>query len=67
MTRARALWKYNELVLTNYGAHFSEHFETSYKTHEGGGRAMLVLVRRLVSLLPRCYRGHSSLEVSVNS
>ena len=37
MTRVRALWKYNELVLTNYGAHFSEHFETSYKTHEGGG------------------------------
>ena len=37
MTKARALWKYNELVLTNYGAHFSEHFETNYKTHEGGG------------------------------
>ena len=66
MTRARALWKYNELVLTNYGAHFSKHFETSYKTHEGG-RAILVLVRRLVSLLSRCYRGHSSLEVSFNS
>ena len=35
--------------------------------HTRGGRAILVLVRRLVSLLSRCYRGHSSLEVSFNS
>ena len=47
--RARALWKYNELVLTNHSAHISLNilFETSYKTHGGGGGAFLLLLKSL--------------------
>ena len=66
--RARTLWTYNELVLTNHGTHISLNILKQVIKQMGeGGRAYLVLVKCLVSLRSRCYRRHSSLEVSFNS